>query len=317
MDKIIFIKDPHLAFGFQNRIRKNYEADIRAKLDFVSSYALLNNVKNIIFTGDVFDHQQERGWSFKQFKKNKEVLEEFFISRGLQLWSVAGNHDFFHGQERIEGTVFGEMVQDEIIHYLPREPLAVGQLTVYGVDWSSSRDKVIVRLEEINKKEGVKACVIHMNVTEKQTPFTDFTYDFLTQVFPNIHVWVLGHYHIGHTPSVINGKLFIDPWNLVRVARDYDTKMDKFDVNMIELEVADKIKPAVIGIPHKRFREAFIEDFVNMLQVGKKEVFNFFNEIDIEKIIVETDDDETLINKLVEEAGISSAGKQRAIEYLN
>ena len=317
MDKIIFIKDPHLAFGFQNRIRKNYEQDVRAKLDFVSGYALSNNIKNIVFTGDVFDHQQERGWTFKQFKKNKEVLEEYFISRGLQLWSVVGNHDFFHGQERIEGTVFGEMVQDRIIHYLPREPLTVGQLTVYGVDWSSSRDKVIARLEEINKKEGVKACVIHMNVTEKQTPFTDFTHDFLTQVFPNIHVWVLGHYHIGHTPRVVNGKLFIDPWNLVRVARDYDTKIDKFDVNMVELEVADKIKPAVIGIPHKKFREAFIEDFVNMLQVNKKEVFNFFNEIDIEKVIEETDDDETLINKLVEEAGISNAGKQRAIEYLN
>ena len=317
MNKIIFIKDPHLAFGFQNRIRKNYEQDIRAKLDFVSNYAVSNNIKNIIFTGDVFDHQQERGWSFKQFKKNKEVLEEYFISRGLQLWSIAGNHDFFHGQERIEGTVFGEMVQDKIIHYLPREPLTVGKLTIYGVNWSSSRDKVIVKLEEINKKEGAKACVIHMNVTEKQTPFTDFTHEFLTKVFPNIHIWILGHYHVGHEPSVINGKLFIDPWNMIRVARDYDTKLDKFNVNMVVLDFTNKIKPLIVEIPHKKFRETFIEDFVNMLQVNKKDVFNFFNSIDIEKVIEETDDDNTLLDKLAKEANISNDGKQLAIDYLN
>jgi len=314
--KIIFIKDPHLAFGFQNRIRKDYERDVREKLDFVSNYALQNNINNIVFTGDVFDHQHERGWSFKQFKKNKEVLEEYFVNRGLQLWSVAGNHDFFHGEERIEGTVFGEMVQDGIINYLTREPLTIDQLTIYGIDWSANKDKVIAKLDEINKKEGLKAVVIHMNITDKPTPFTDFTKEFLTQVYPNIHVWVLGHYHVGQAPKMINNKLFIDPWNLVRVARDYDVKMDKLNINMTVLEVGDKLRAYDVDIPHRSFREAFIEDFVNMLQVGKKEIFKFFENINIEQVIEESASDDQLLDKLVIDAGISEAGKQRAIKYL-
>ena len=317
MNKIIFIKDPHLAFGFQNRIRKDYEGDVRKKLEFVSNYALNNNIDNIIFTGDVFDHQYERGWSFKQFLKNKEILEEYFVSRGLQLWSIAGNHDFFHGQERIEGTVLGEMIQDGIIKYLTREPLQVDKLTVYGVDWSSSRDKVIARIDEINKQEGLKAVVIHMNVTDKQTPFTDFTKDFLSKTFDNIHIWVLGHYHIGQPPITVNNKLFIDPWNLVRVARDYDVKMDKFNINMTVLELDNKLRAYDVEIPHRSFREAFIEDFVNMLQASRGEVFSFFENIDIEKAIEQAEDDKTLVDKLASELGISEAGKQLAIKYLN
>jgi len=317
MNKIIFIKDPHLAFGFQNRIRKNYGEDIAAKLDFVSNYAVQNDIKNIVFTGDVFDHQHERGWSFKQFKKNKEALETYFIDRGLQLWSVAGNHDFFHGKEDIAGTVFGEMVEDGIINYLTRKLLTVGKLTVYGVDWSANKEKVIAQLEAINKKEGLKAVVIHMNVTEKETPFTDFTHEFLATVFNNIHIWVLGHYHIGHTPRMVNGKLFIDPWNLVRVSRDYDVKMDRFDVNFTVLELGEKLKAYDVGVPHKSFREAFIEDFVNMLQMKKKDVFSFFENIDIEKAIEKTESDEQLIDTLVKDAGISEAGKQKAVKYLN
>lgn len=317
MNRVIIIKDPHLACGFQNRIRKNYDEDVNNKLEFISNYALNNNINKIIFTGDVFDHQHERGWSFKQFTRNKNILEEYFISKGIKLYSIAGNHDFFHGQERIEGTVFGEMVDDNLINYLTRESLKVGQLTIYGVDFSINKDKVIKQLEEINKKEGPKACVIHMNVTESSTPFTDFTHEFLSEVFSNIHIWILGHYHVGHEPKMINNKLFIDPWNLIRVARDYDVKMDKFNVNFTVLEIGDKLRAYDIDVPHKKFREAFIEDFVNMLQVGKKGVFSFFENIDIDKAIEETESDEDLLNSLVEEAGISEAGKQRAIEYLN
>jgi len=317
MNKIIFIKDPHLAFGFQNRIRKNYDEDVAAKLDFVSNYAVQNDIENIVFTGDVFDHQHERGWSFKQFKKNKESLEKYFIDRGLKLWSIAGNHDFFHGKEDIAGTVFGEMVEDGIINYLTREPLTVDKLTIYGVDWSANKEKVITQLEAINKKEGLKAVVIHMNVTEKETLFTDFTHEFLATVFNNIHIWTLGHYHIGHAPRIVNGKLFIDPWNLVRVSRDYDVKMDRFDVNFTVLELGEKLKAYDVGVPHKSFREAFIEDFVNMLQMKKKDVFSFFENIDIEKAIEKTESDEQLIDALVKDAGISEAGKQKAIKYLN
>ena len=143
MNKLIVIKDPHFSFGFQNRIRKNYEHDITEKLEFISQYATENGIQKIIFTGDVFDNHYECKWSFRQFKKNKNMLEKYFINRGLELWSIAGNHDFFHGQEIIENTVFGEMVEDGIINYLTEKPLEFYPMTVYGVDWSADKNRVI------------------------------------------------------------------------------------------------------------------------------------------------------------------------------
>ena len=216
-----------------------------------------------------------------------------------------------------EGTGVGELVQDGVIKYLTREPLTVGPLTVYGVDWSTTRDKIIACIDEINKKEGLKAVVLHMNVTDKQTPFTDFTKDFLAKTFNNIHVWILGHYHVGSDPVIIEKKLFIDPWNLVRVARDYDVKMDKFDVNMAVLTVGEKLKVDMVSILHKPFREAFIEDYVNMLQVDSKDVFSFFKNINIEEALSETETDEQLLETLAQSANISAAGVQKAVEYLN
>ena len=179
---------------------------------------------------------------------------------------------------------------------------------MHGIDWSATRDKVIARIDEINKKEGLKAVVIHMNVTDKQTPFTDFTKVFLAKTFDNIHIWVLGHYHVGSDPVIIEKKLFIDPWNLVRVARDYDVKMDKFDVNMAVLTVGEKLKIDMISVPHKPFREAFIEDYVNMLQVGSKDVFSFFKNINIDEALSETETDEQLLETLARSANISAAG---------
>ncbi len=324
--KFICIKDPHLSFGFQNKIRKNYSEQIEKKLDFISNHAVENNIKNIIFTGDVFDQSQERQWTFRQFLQNKKMLEKYFIEKGLILYSPAGNHDYFNGKETIDNTVFGEMVADNIINYIGDKYVEFSDLGIqrpvrlWGIDHSNDKNKVMQRIYEINEsKTTLNIVVIHMNVTKEAGLFTDFTKEFLANTFENIHIWILGHYHIGSKPDVINKKIFIDPWNLVRVARDYPTKMNKFDVNMNVLTISTETGITVdeVQIPHLEFKEAFVDEYVNLLLYDKKSQFEFFNNLDLDEVINDSDSNDNILEMIAQKNNFSSESVKIAQSYLN
>jgi hypothetical protein len=117
----------------------------------------------------------------------------------------------------------------------------------------------------------------------------------------------------------MNQKLFINPWNLTRVSRDYPVKMDQFDVEMIHLEVnlSQGINATRVPIPHKSFVETFIPEFINILDFKKKEQFEFFNNIKIDELIEETDiSDSDLIAKIAKDNNISEEAINIAIDYL-
>ena len=323
----MIIKDPHFAFGFQNRIRKDYEGDIRAKLEFIKNYCLQNSVDKIIFTGDVFDAQYEKKWSFKQYVKNKKVLEEYFIDNGIVLYSVAGNHDFFNGKEEIEGTIYGEMVETGIIHHLTSEPYISDAVEIHGVDYSSDIEHVIGRLIEIDtipKRGKQRAVVLHQNVTIDETPFTDLTYKFLSETFNNIDIFILGHYHVAEVDGGVyidrkSKKVFISPWNLTRVVRDYYVKMDKFEVNAVHMKIDEQgqFEFITVPIPHKPFAQAFIPEMINILHVSKKDQFEFFDKIkDFDVVLEENESDKSVLQKLKQQASFSEEAVQVALKYL-
>ena len=329
MESFLIIKDPHFAFGFQNRFRKDYEGDIRAKLEFIKNYCLQNSVDKIIFTGDVFDAQYEKKWSFKQYVKNKKILEEYFVNNGIVLYSVAGNHDFFNGKEEIKGTIYGEMVETGIIHHLSTSPYISKDIEIYGIDYSSDIEHIVGRLMEINiipkPHNKRRAVVLHQNVTIKETPFTDLTYKFLAETFSNIDIFILGHYHVAEFESGVyivqkpKETIFISPWNLTRVVRDYYVKMDEFDVNAIHLSIDDnnKLTLTTVPIPHKPFAQAFIPEMINFLHVSKKDQFKFFEQIkDFDMILEENTTDEEILQKLCYQASFSDEAVSMALKYL-
>ncbi len=114
----LLIKDPHFMFGFRNNIRKHgWEHDIDSKINQIISYAETNSIKYIFFTGDVFEKSKKKDWSLNQLQQNKKRLKRF-KKAGIEIYSNAGNHDFFDGRESIEGTAFGEMVDLGLINYI-------------------------------------------------------------------------------------------------------------------------------------------------------------------------------------------------------
>jgi len=346
--RFISIKDPHLSFGFQNRIRFDYENDVSKKLNFITTYLVENEISHVVATGDIVDSSYEDKWSFKKYRVNKRKFQE--ITRVAKLYSNVGNHDYFHGFENSDNTVFGELVDEGVVINLTVQPLIEVSydscIIVQGIDHAISREQVEVKLHQFNNMNEVfgkrdkhlyKVAVMHSNVTPKEVEhITDFTYNYLIETFPNIDMFICGHYHLGYQTKKIvnqNGKeiTFVNNWNLTRVVRDYQVEMGdhtpefediniQFDSETTKFNVQTK----TIEVPHKPYDEAFRAKEVSILRKTNSEKFNFFKEINITELISNMDltDQEQIVklNDLREENGykkFSDDVLNKAITYLN
>lgn len=233
------LKDPHLNFGFANRIRVNHNSDLKNKIKFVENYCITNKVQNIFFTGDVTDTNEEDKWTFKQYRLNKSVLNNLKDS-GINLYSPAGNHDMFNGFNGTDETVFGELVKENVINYLTKEPIimtfdpgigaspnvpnpnglsmpglpVIAQeeqkpktIGIFGIDYSKHVDLVKEQLNNIHLSNGIdlKIVVFHAHCTPSIVAVTDFTYEQLIKDYFNIDIFICGHYH-GGFPSWVFAK---------------------------------------------------------------------------------------------------------------
>jgi len=317
----IFVKDMHLMFNFRNNIRKpGWEKAIDSKLIQIINYMKANNI-NVLFTsGDVFEKTKD--WSFKQFQANKERLL-WFKKAGIQIYSNMGNHDYANGHEDIKGTIFGEMQELGLINYIgtrtPSADFLIGDryehknhVELYGIDHHQSIDKV---LDELDRKShfnsgAFKILLMHSNITDEQTKLTDFTYEQLSKF--NFDIICCGHWHLapkGGAIQTVNNTVFLNPWNLTRVTREYHVKLDEHKPSFIHgsvIRVGDEFTTEFkeIQLEILPFSEAFNTNIINMLQEMGKEGFKFFEEIDLEQD-EELNDDNILLGNIAEHYKIS------------
>lgn len=344
MFEFISIKDPHFSFGFSNRVRYDYENDVNKKIDFVKNYLLTNNIKNVIMTGDIVDSSYEDKWSFKKYRINKRKFQIW--QECATLHSIVGNHDYFHGFESTDDTIFGEMEDEGIINNLTKVGIISRKnnkcVVIQGIDYSFVQENVEAKLSNLNNLENndpdfFKVAVLHSNVTPKEVDhITDFTYSYLAETYPDIDMFICGHYHLGYktvTLSRPGGKdcTFINNWNFTRVVRDYEVEMGdhtpEFEhVKIIFNEELNKFQVlrATIQVPHKPYDETFRAKEVSLLRKTNAEKFNFFDEINIENLLADQDltDEEhiRLLNEKRPEKGypqFSAEVLNKAIEYLN
>ena len=346
----ISLKDPHMNFGFANRIRYNHQADLTSKLEFVQNWCITNNIKDVILTGDVSDTNEEAKWSFNQYVLNKNELVKF-REKGIQLWSVAGNHDMFNGMVKTNDTVFGEFVKEGVLKHLTKEPFfkvyggtnssgGTDGVVIFGVDYAKHKEQVEACLKGINdyKLNGqtLKIVVFHSHCTPAEIAVTDFTYNSLVETYPDIDIFICGHYHGGFPTTVIPKKdipqnngayktnsLIINNWSFQRVVRDYYNELDvhtpEFELVKIGWSVPLKdfiVERQTIKVPCKTYAETFKPKVVELLKLTKKEQFDFFEKINFEEIPTGNDDLET-ISKLSAKEGYSPEVVTLAIQYLN
>jgi DNA repair exonuclease SbcCD nuclease subunit len=327
MLKFISLKDPHLSLGFQNRIRIDYQRDILQKLDFLKSYISTNKIDGIIFTGDITDSNYDRKWSFRQYVKNKRAFQSLKVNENTLIMSPVGNHDMFNGVEDSYDTVFDELVKESVIVNITDTPKVFEpvnsnsnlKVKVYGVNYSNNKETIKDALRAINldsflNTKYYKIVVVHNNLTPDTEPLTEFRYDELADEFPNINMFIAGHYHIGFPTKKVKDTIFINNWNLTRVVRDYHVTLDKHSPEFEEIIFDDDlnlISTKTIKIPIRPFEETFIPNIENVIKKSKQEIFEFFN-IDFEEIITKQSDME-----IMEQFEYEPEIVQLALQYLN
>jgi predicted phosphodiesterase len=338
--EFLLIKDPHFMFGFRNNIRKHgWEKDIDDKIDQIINYATSNNITYIFFTGDVFEKNKRKDWSFNQLQQNKSRLKRF-KNAGLTIFSNMGNHDYFDGRESPENTVFGEMVEMGLIKYIgtrkkpfvfhvqhdfmqkDASPDSDFDVYLFGINHHQSTEKVLEELERISSlKVSPKIVLMHSNITDTREIVTDFTYDQLS-VF-DIDIIGCGHWHLAPENGEvqkINNTYFLNPWNLTRVVRDYHVKLDEHTPEFIHgkiVKVGDDFSFdfKIIPLKVKPFSQAFNKDIINLLQELGKSQFKFFEEISLDDEQDEMDD-ASLIKTIAREKGFNEEVIKIAKELL-
>lgn len=339
--EFITIKDPHFSFGFMNKIRNNYERDILKKLDFVKGYCSANTINKIFFTGDVFDSSTEDKWSFKKYRKNKRVIESIGVDVGVELYSNVGNHDMFHGFEGSNETIFGEMVHDASLYNITDHPLLIREdnliIKVQGVDYSVDKNIVLENIRIFDEEsypgmEMYKIAILHSNITpDEVSKITDFTYRNLADTFPDIDMFICGHYHLGYPTLVMEREpdqksvTFVNNWNFTRVVRDYEVELDEHTPEFDHINVSyDFINQKFVStcttvkVPFLSYDETFIAKAIDLLKKSAAEIFSFFKKIKFDEAKLHSkSSDEELIEEFKSNHSFSDAGILKAISYLN
>ncbi len=346
-------KDPHYSLGFQNRIRKNYENQIITKNNFIGDYCQGAGIKQFFFTGDVFDSSMEDKWSFKKYRKNKRLVSSLGKDRGIELLSNVGNHDMFHGLEHSDGTVFGEMVYDGLLRNVTTHPFVMQEdnniIKIQGVDYSHEKNTVldycrVFDEEEIPDMNYFKVIILHSNIvpdidSDPNKALLDFSYTQLAESFTDIDMFICGHYHIGFPTTTYTREdgskcVFINNWNMTRVVRDYETELDNHTPEFEHVCITGAndqdgnfqftVDTRTIKIPFDSYKDTFEEKVINLLKQSKRDIFKFFDDINIEALKDDNKiEDDDIILKIQKERidndkePFSQESIVKAIYYLN
>jgi len=163
-------------------------------------------------------------------------------------------------------------------------------IDLYGIDNHQSIEKVLDEFARISSKKnpGVKIVLTHSNITDSNTRLTDFTYNQLSKF--DIDVIGCGHWHLSPTNGAIqslNNTWFLNPWNLTRVARDYQVRLDEHrpefihaSIIMVGNEPSLEFKEVFLNVG--KYSEVFRIDVIDLLHELGKTGFDFFKDIKLE-----------------------------------
>ena len=339
--RFVTAKDPHYNFGFRDNIRFNRNEQVKEKMKFKKDYMHKNNINDLFYTGDVFDSNEIEKWSFKKYLETKKEFEKF--SKGIDIWSNMGNHDFFYGFEDSTETIFEEMVDQGYLNYLKNKPfikeLDGAKIMIFGIDYSHDKENIIGQLKNIDdhieSDEPIyKIVIFHSNITVQENEFTDFTYNWLLEKFNTIDMFICGHYHLGYDTfidlnSVMRKVTIINNWNFTRVVRDYETQYDlhtpefsDITINFNKETQSFESVVKVIKVPFVSYERAFKTKLVDLIKETtsspKDGKFSFFNEIDLTKLTeLGLDKDDKLLEHIGKEKKYNERIIQKALSYLN
>jgi hypothetical protein len=197
------------------------------------------------------------------------------------------------------------------------------KIGLFGIDHHQNNDKVLDELERVSSYQDIdyKVCLTHSNITSDKEIMTDFTYNHISKF--NIDIINCGHWHLQPPEGAIqelNNTTFLNPWNLTRVSREYNVKLDEHIPSFIHASIifiGDESQSKFIEIPLsiQPFSEAFNIDIINLLQELGKDGFEFFETIKLDQD-EDMNDDKVLLDSIAKSHEISKESIKIAKDLL-
>ncbi|EJF06584.1 DNA repair exonuclease [Thiovulum sp. ES] len=278
MFQAVTIKDPHFRFGFDKPIGRTdtFFKDIKTKLDFIIDYGSEQGIDTLITTGDVFDIKATSRYDLSKINKNLSIMDS--LTDQFFFWlSISGNHDLpFSSIDNKAESFYFYAITNGIIEDIAFKSYTDRNVTVYGLDFTSDLFELKNYMAKINKdskklkdldltKTKRTILVIHEHVIPDGYAFKfghHLLYSEIASLIPDIDILVAGHLHKGFKTVKQNNTWIVNPWSFTRLARNYYSLNDEHIPQFSHIKITESgdISIQDIDIPHKSYKEAFIEE---------------------------------------------------------
>lgn len=238
------LKDTHFRLGFtapKGRSDEEFSGDIFNKVSQIERLCIQNKVDLITIAGDVFDIKEASRYTIKQLSLLLKILTQLRNSTRLKLLlTIAGNHDLPNSSRAMKSkSVYGFFQKLGLIEDIHHSELTYNlnnkfQVSFYGIDYTNKITQLNKEIKEYHntikpKPSHYKTLMIHehllrkndMQKKEAKYLGNKSTYEAMLKKYPNINVFIAGHYHYGYDTYHSGDRVIINNWNLTRLARNY------------------------------------------------------------------------------------------------
>lgn len=278
------MKDLHLRFGFKKPTGRSegFESQITDKLNFVRDFIKSNDIKHLVLTGDTFDKKTPSHYGLDQVRLNLDAIK--ILSDVCNVYDIAGNHSLpYSSREYKKSSLHSLAVNNGLVKDLHNNfyDLEFG-LTLTGVDYTWSDEQF---REDMKKAvENANIIVIHEHLFPDSVEIPPFVKGYYYREFvekfsiPEGYTIIAGHLHKGFPTEVVNGVVFVNPWNLTRLARSYYSLSGEHTPEMVVLNYdCGEVKYKHIEIPHENFQNAFVLDELKKAESESMEISEFLS----------------------------------------
>lgn len=156
--KFLVIGDLHIGVGKDDPWHEN----IRAKaLEQIFEYTLENDIKTLVFLGDIFDDRKYL--THRSLEFNRKHIIEPIVKHDLEAIVIIGNHDAYHTNTLTPNAVtetFGKIKNFKVVECA--ETINIGGTDVDFVSWICDDNEIKIR--EFVKDSKSKYCFGHFEL---------------------------------------------------------------------------------------------------------------------------------------------------------
>jgi DNA repair exonuclease SbcCD nuclease subunit len=274
--KVLFVGDNHIDGKTpQNRTDNYMEATLR-KLEECMQIAEDRKADAVVFLGDVFNHREvsplARNGALKILKSQSDEKSWSFPS-----YVVVGNHDI-QSSHPLENSSLGTLIESGVLIKLDYEPnlgIAFGHFT-------NDLDNEIREGKLTTNSAIIWAC--HASITDRPSRFSEHSILFdSVAVHPNNVLVICGHIHYPMEMIREDGKWFVNPGAIGRMAASKDNFERDLKVFWLEYELDGKIidKRYIPLKTAENYKNIFRLEEIEVIKAEKKEVQEFIKKVSL------------------------------------